>query len=155
MFSKFLAVIVFTFTISYTLTGHSQQCQNRLAVSIGSVQTPLLNESSGIAFSKRFPDRLYHINDSGSAPEFFISKTDGTDTLKVPINMGFFLDTEDIAVGPCLGESSCLVVGDIGGTAQAIGVVVMVGDVFAVAVGDGRGAAEPVVAAVLGLRIRA
>lgn len=73
-----------------------------------------MNESSGMVFSKRYPNRLYHINDSGSEPEFFFTEADGANSQRVPIRLGFFLDTEDMTVGPCLGESSCMVIGDIG-----------------------------------------
>ena len=33
---------------------------------IGSLDTNLINESSGIAISKNYNNRMYHINDSGS-----------------------------------------------------------------------------------------
>lgn len=85
-----------------------------MAVTPQTVADQSLTESSGLAFSKLYPNRIYHINDSGSAPEFFITDSNGLNSLKVPVQMGFFIDTEDLAVGPCLGESSCLVIGDIG-----------------------------------------
>lgn len=93
---------------------NAQVCLQRDQLSSIEVQEPQLTESSGLAFSKRYADRLYHINDSGSAPEFFISDNGGQNSKRVPISLGFFIDTEDISVGPCLGEASCLVIGDVG-----------------------------------------
>lgn len=92
----------------------AQICAQRTQETTFPVQEPHLNESSGMAFSKLYPNRLYHINDSGSEPEFFFTDSDGNNSQRVPIHLGFFLDTEDMAVGPCLGESSCMVIGDIG-----------------------------------------
>lgn len=107
---KNLFILVF-FLSQYV---HSQICEQRQSLTPLQLQEPKLNESSGLAFSKRYSDRIYHINDSGSVPEFFISNHDGQNVRTLPIRMGFLLDTEDISVGPCLGEASCLVIGDIG-----------------------------------------
>lgn len=101
-------------SIAFANFAHSQVCPQRVQDATFTVQEPRLDESSGMAFSKRYPNRLYHINDSGSEPEFFFTDADGNNSQRVPIRLGFFLDTEDMTVGPCLGESSCLVIGDIG-----------------------------------------
>jgi hypothetical protein len=77
---------------------------------------PQLRESSGIAASRAYPGRLYHINDSGDAGRFYISELDGSNPQAVPI-VGFRpRDTEALSLGPCPPPSrrSCLWVGDIG-----------------------------------------
>lgn len=109
MNTKFL----FSFLVATTFA-NAQICTQRDQQLPISVQEPHLTESSGLVYSKRFADRLYHINDSGSAPEFFITDGSAQNSRRVPISLGFFLDTEDISVGPCLGEASCLVIGDVG-----------------------------------------
>tara|TARA_B110001454_G_C12723310_1_gene436534 strand:+ start:14249 stop:15208 length:960 start_codon:yes stop_codon:yes gene_type:complete len=89
-------------------------CLQRDQQTSAQVHEPQLTESSGLTYSKRYADRLYHINDSGSSPEFFITDSSGHNSRRIPISLVFFIDTEDIAVGPCLGEKSCLVIGDVG-----------------------------------------
>ena len=75
-----------------------------------------LRESSGIAASRNFPGRLYHINDSGDAGRFYISTLEGRDLQTVPIADFRPRDTEALSVGPCPGavRRSCVYVGDIG-----------------------------------------
>ncbi len=101
-------------SIAFAGFAQGQICSQRAQDVASTVQEPHLNESSGMAFSKQYLNRLYHINDSGSEPEFFFTDADGNNSQRVPIRLGFFLDTEDMTVGPCLGESSCMVIGDIG-----------------------------------------
>jgi len=75
---------------------------------------PVVNESSGMAVSRRIPDRSYRINDSGDSGRFFVLNLAGTlsKTVYVP---GFNpLDTEDMAVGPCGDSIDCIFIGDIG-----------------------------------------
>ena len=36
-----------------------------------------INEASGIEISKQFPNRVYHINDSGSKGEFLVTDLQG------------------------------------------------------------------------------
>jgi hypothetical protein len=85
------------------------------AVRIGSLP-PLLNESSGIAASRAFPGRLYHINDSGDTGRFYISGMDGGSVHTVRIDGFRPDDTEALSLGPCPTRAphSCLYVGDIG-----------------------------------------
>lgn len=78
----------------------------------------IINESSGLAYSKIFEERFYHVNDSGSDSVFYY--TDGFDfaaTLQeIYVDGVDFDDAEDLALGRCdgLGEESCLFIADIG-----------------------------------------
>jgi hypothetical protein len=77
---------------------------------------PQLRESSGIAASSAFPDRLYHINDSGDAGRFYLTGMDGSGPQSVRITDFRPIDTEALSLGPCPGglRHSCVYVGDIG-----------------------------------------
>jgi hypothetical protein len=76
------------------------------------VQLAGLSEASGIAISRRTPDRLWTHNDSGE-PVLFSLDARGTITGRVRLSGAAVEDWEAIAVGPC-GTGSCLYVGDIG-----------------------------------------
>jgi len=81
----------------------------------GSLDPELLPEESGLAVSRRFPDRLYHVNDSGGGPFFYITNRSGGDIQKVRIE-GYDdsgMDIEDLGIGPCRA-GSCLFIGVIG-----------------------------------------
>jgi hypothetical protein len=85
------------------------------AVRIGELEAQL-NEASGLAASRRFPGRLYQINDSGDAGNFYITGIDGKDTRTVRIDGFQPEDTEAMGLGPCPVnlKASCLYIGDIG-----------------------------------------
>ncbi len=75
-----------------------------------------IDEASGVAASIRFPGRLYHVNDSGSGPYFYVGDLDGGKTRAVRIE-GFDAkgsDFEDASVGGCFSGKSCFFIADIG-----------------------------------------
>ncbi len=81
----------------------------------GLLDTGLIDEASGLAVSRRFPGRLYHINDSGDSGRFFQTALDGSGTRPVAIDGFNPVDAEDLAFGPCgTVEGDCLFVADIG-----------------------------------------
>jgi len=96
-------------------TIHAQVCRQwKEASHIGDLQA-ILQEASGVAASRKFPGRLYHINDSGDTGRFYITRLDGKETR--PINVAGFdpVDAEALSLGPCPGGGgSCLFLGDIG-----------------------------------------
>jgi hypothetical protein len=97
-------------------TSDAQLCRQwSEAVRVGELQVQLI-EASGLAASRQFPGRLYHINDSGETGKFFITGMDGKDTRSVRINDFDPEDTEAMSLGPCPGKDSisCLYIGDIG-----------------------------------------
>lgn len=75
-----------------------------------------IDEASGVAVSAKFPGRLYHINDSGGGPYFYITDMDGGNTKAVRIE-GYDskrLDFEDMGTGECGPGKSCVFIADIG-----------------------------------------
>ena len=83
---------------------------------IGALDHTLIDEASGIAVSLNYPGRLYHINDSGGGPYFYITDMGGSDTEKVRIE-GFNksgADFEDLSLGRCSSTQTCLFIADIG-----------------------------------------
>jgi len=79
----------------------------------GILDRAYLPEASGIAVSD-LPDRLYHINDSGSTAAFYQTDLTGSGTKKIGIAGFKPLDTEDMGYGPCYDGDRCLFIGDIG-----------------------------------------
>jgi len=83
---------------------------------IGELSHLRIDEASGIAVSSKFPGRLYHVNDSGGGPYFYITDMDGKNIRSVQIE-GFNArrsDFEDMGLGPCFGDKSCIFIADIG-----------------------------------------
>jgi hypothetical protein len=78
---------------------------------------PTINESSGLAVSRRIADRTYRINDSGDTGRFFALDLKGGN-LRI-VNVAGFQprDVEDVAVGPC-ATGDCIFIGDIGDNAR-------------------------------------
>jgi hypothetical protein len=85
------------------------------AVRIGELQSQL-SEASGVAASRQFPGRLYHINDSGDDGQFYVTSMDGKGTHAVRVKDFDPEDTEALSLGPCPrnGSGSCIYLGDIG-----------------------------------------
>jgi hypothetical protein len=82
----------------------------------GALDRLQIDEASGIAVSQRFPGRLYHVNDSGSGPYFYVTDYDGGKTKAVRIE-GFDAggsDFEDASLGRCFGGKSCFFIADTG-----------------------------------------
>lgn len=79
-----------------------------------------IDEASGIAVSKKYPGRLYHINDSGGGPFFYITDMSGGKTKRVKIKDfdARRADFEDAAAGRCFSTKSCFFIADIGDNAQ-------------------------------------
>jgi hypothetical protein len=95
--------------------GTAQLCQQwGEPETAGLLDTALLPEASGIALSRVFAERLYHINDSGHGPYFYITDHMGQDTRQVLVEGLSAIDPEDLSMGPCAGDQSCLFIGDIG-----------------------------------------
>jgi hypothetical protein len=71
-----------------------------------------LPEASGVAASRRTPGVFWAHNDSGEPILFALDRT-GTITARVGVTGARVDDWEDIAVGPCAGDT-CLYIADIG-----------------------------------------
>ncbi len=83
---------------------------------VGSVDSKLLPEASGIAASQLVSGRLYHINDAGNSPAFVVTDSAGADARTVALDGVDTIDTEEIAVGACPHQTkeSCVYIADIG-----------------------------------------
>ena len=83
---------------------------------VGELDHNLVNEASGIEASRKFPGRLYHINDSGGGHFFYISDLSGSNTKKIEIDIDApkRSDFEDLSLGGCSSNKSCIFIADIG-----------------------------------------
>ena len=85
------------------------------AIELGALETEFVMESSGMEISARFPDRVYHINDSGDTGRFYTTDLKGANTQAVLVEDFNPVDTEDIAIGDCgSGGGTCLFIADTG-----------------------------------------
>jgi len=85
---------------------------------IGTLDASLVDESSGMAVSRAFPDRLYQINDSGDGGYFYVSDLQGQNTRRIRVNGFNPSDAEDLAYGS-FGGKNYLIIGDIGDNGQS------------------------------------
>jgi hypothetical protein len=94
--------------------GYGQVCQEwKPAERVGELEVQL-DEASGLAASRAFPGRLYHINDSGDSGKFHITNLQGSVAMSVSVRGGNPIDTEALALGKCRDGKPCLYIGDIG-----------------------------------------
>jgi hypothetical protein len=99
-------------------------CQWTHGSEVGKVDTPI-SEDSGLAVSRKFPNRLYHANDSGDSGRFFLTDFAGRSLRIVGINNFDPEDVEDLAIGPC-GAGDCIFIGDIGDNSAKRGTIELV-----------------------------
>jgi hypothetical protein len=85
---------------------------------IGTLDTSLVDESSGMAVSRAFSNRLYQINDSGDGGYFYVSDLQGQNTRRIRVNGFSPSDAEDLAYGS-FGGKNYLIIGDIGDNGQS------------------------------------
>lgn len=78
------------------------------------VRDPQINESSGLAVSKRHPGVVYTHNDSGGSPRIFAIGPDGRTKATFTISGANARDWEGMALGPDEQGRPSLFVGDIG-----------------------------------------
>src|ERR1043165_2906382 len=85
-------------------------CSWGTAAQVGTL-APVINESSGLAISRRIQNRAYTHNDSGDTGRFFVIDLDGRNTRTVEIAGFMPVDAEDIAIGPCDTSTDCIFLG--------------------------------------------
>jgi len=83
------------------------------AVRVGDLENAALNETSGLAASRRQPDLLWAINDSGAPPRLFALGPDGRDRGTVDLAGATNVDWEDLAAFE-LDGTPYLLVADVG-----------------------------------------
>jgi hypothetical protein len=87
------------------------------AVEIGTLE-PAVSESSGMAISRKIPNRAYRHNDSGDRSRLYVMDLDGRNAKRVTVTGVDAHDWEDMGIGPCDSTSDCLFIGDIGDNDQ-------------------------------------
>jgi len=111
----FLSLAVITFLL-YGADSSAELCSKwSKGKKVGVLDHKLINEASGVEASRKYPGRLYHINDSGGGHFFYITDIKGDQTKKVKIEGEAIKksDFEALSVGKCFNKS-CLFIGDIG-----------------------------------------
>jgi hypothetical protein len=124
-----VAAVLAVLATLQTLSGHSQLCQDWDKSGLIGELPPQLRESSGIAASRQYPNRLYHINDSGDVGRFYVTTLDGKQLQAVRIAGFTPRDTEALSLGPCpaLAQRSCVYLGDIGDNSRRRNTIEVVG----------------------------
>lgn len=98
-------------------TSSRDVCSWGRAVEIGTLDA-VVNESSGMAISRKIPNRAYRMNDSGDSGRFFVMDLAGAGTKTVNIAGFMPLDNEDMALGSCSDSVDCIFIADIGDNAR-------------------------------------
>lgn len=111
-----LTFFILLCSISFQLS--AQVCLNwSPEKKLGVLDHSIIDEASGLVVSRKFPNRLYHINDSGDGPFFYQTNINGEKTKKIKINNFKPFDVEDMGYGKC-GDEQCLIIADIGDNAE-------------------------------------
>ena len=90
-----------------------QLCTQPQTQRIGNLPTDL-DEASGIAVSRTYPDRVYHVNDSGDQVVIYVTSKTGGNVQTVTVRNYNPDDVEDLGLGACGNGRSCLFIADIG-----------------------------------------
>lgn len=114
---------VFLMAWSAETIAASNKCKKfaRPVISDALDEHQLIQEASGVAASTLYPDRLYHVTDSGSGAAFFITDVMGQFPQKVSLAdyQPDYLDMEDLSLGSCDNGKSCLFIGNIGDNGES------------------------------------
>jgi len=119
-FLKKKRILVPAAILMMLVAAYAQKLSSEKETLVGTLQSPILDEISGIAASSVYPDMLYVHNDSGDSSRFFAitPKGDLKATYHFTGEKGISLgvrDCEDIAVGPGpQSGKSYVYLGDIG-----------------------------------------
>lgn len=91
-------------------------CENWKSSKVGSLDTKIVSEASGLVASKIQKDMLIWSNDSGGTAALHASGMDGK--IKRTVNLRGFTNTdfEALSMGPCIEnkDENCIYIGDIG-----------------------------------------
>ncbi len=101
-------------------------CTWQLPTATGHIAGTALSELSGLARSRRHPDRFYGHNDSGNPPDIYALDSAGHLYATYHLTGTANIDWEDIAVGPCEPPlpdaptpADCVWIADIGDNADS------------------------------------
>ena len=103
------------FALALLLVSDSVQGQSPQVELVGQLP-PVLNESSGVAVSRRNPGVLWTHNDSDNDPILFAVDVSGELLGTFALESATVRDWEDLSLGPCVDDrtSHCLYVADTG-----------------------------------------
>jgi len=119
----------------------------------GTLQSPRVKESSGVALSRAHLGVLWTHNDSGDGAYLYATDLTGADRGFVRIDGARAVDWEDIALGPCPARrGTCLYIADTGDNERRRKSVVIYAVTEPDPPGKGRGPVRSASAALLRLR---
>lgn len=95
------------------LAWHPRQGHGFAAGEAAPFQDRRIRESSGVVASRKYPGRLWTINDSGNDPLLFLTDTTGARLGAFRVTGASNQDWEALGRGPCPG-GECLYIGDTG-----------------------------------------
>ena len=108
-------IIVFALFLGVRETTADDCPQYSAGVAVGALESPLINEASGIVASRQNINVLWTHNDSGDSARVFAMSLDGTHLGTYNLSGASARDYEDIAIGPGPVEGlDYLYIGDIG-----------------------------------------
>lgn len=109
-----------SFFLLLSFSGFAQQVSDSIfesGILIRSIENPVLEEMSGLAFSKNHPDKFYTHTDSGGEATVYVLDSLGNEIGKIVLKDTENRDWEDIAVGPGPDGKSYVYVAEIGDNA--------------------------------------
>jgi hypothetical protein len=102
-----------------TQPARAQQRTPSLAERTGVLRSPPIDESSGVAVSRKHPGVLWTHNDSGDGPMLYATNLAGDDLGRYLVPGATNYDWEDIALAPCPEQPrDCLYLADTGDNNQ-------------------------------------
>lgn len=108
---------ILSFLFFLPLAAFAQQIPDSVylaGIPIRTIENPVLEEMSGLAFSKKHPNKFYTHTDSGGEVAVFVLDSEGNEIGKINLEGVENRDWEDIAVGPGPGGKSYVYVAEIG-----------------------------------------
>ena len=111
--------LIFGFYTSFAFAQKDQKVDSvyLAGVSLGVIKNPVLEEISGLAFSKKHPNLIYVHTDSGGDPAVYLLDSLGKELGSIELLGVKNRDWEDIAVGPGPGGKPFVYVAEIGDNA--------------------------------------
>ncbi|NVJ85795.1 MAG: hypothetical protein HWE15_05785 [Algoriphagus sp.] len=110
-------LIAMVATAVFAQEGESSKVPFRAACPVATISNPLLEEVSGLAFSRIHPNLIYMHTDSGGEAAVYLLDSLGNELGKLELEGVENRDWEDIAVGPGPDGKSYVYVGEIGDNA--------------------------------------
>ncbi len=115
-----LAAILGAGLIAAAAPAAAQQAPRVALLDTAVLRATRLNESSGVAPSRRRPGVYWTLNDSGDGPILYATDSTGRDLGWVTVAGARNIDWEDLAIGPCVRTGApCLYAADTGDNSRS------------------------------------